>query len=89
MLFASSHRAVAFLPMPHISPVHPKLFDLHCRPCNKEELYTRAPQVITCNEAAREATLYQTLGGKSLGRSFHFDKVRLPLLLMPLVDCVW
>ena len=30
--------------------------------------------MIHCNEAAREATLYQTVGGKSLGRSFHFDK---------------
>ncbi|KAK9807071.1 hypothetical protein WJX73_000118 [Symbiochloris irregularis] len=48
---------------------------LRCRPCNKEELYTRAPQVVTCNEAAHEATLFQNIGGKSLGRSFHFDKV--------------
>ena len=48
---------------------------LVCRPCNKEELYTRAPQVVQCSEAAREATLYQSVGGKSLGRSFHFDRV--------------
>lgn len=46
------------------------------RPCNKDELLNRAPQVIQCNEAAREATFYQNVGGKSLGRSFHFDRVR-------------
>lgn len=45
-----------------------------CRPCNKEEVLSRAPQVISCNEAAREVTLYQSVGSKQLGRSFHFDK---------------
>ena len=46
------------------------------RPCNKEEVAARAPQVISVNEAAREVTLYQSVGSKQLGRSFHFDKVR-------------
>ena len=32
-------------------------------------------QVITCNERAREVVVSQNLGGKQLGRSFHFDKV--------------
>ena len=49
------------------------------RPCNKEEVATRAPQVISVNEAAREVTLYQSVGSKQLGRSFHFDKVRRAL----------
>ena len=39
----------------------------------------RAPQVISVNEAAREVTLYQSVGSKQLGRSFHFDKVRRAL----------
>ena len=46
------------------------------RPCNKEEVAARVPQVISVNEAAREVTLYQSVGSKQLGRSFHFDKVR-------------
>ena len=32
-------------------------------------------QVITCSERAREVIVSQNLGGKQLGRSFHFDKV--------------
>ena len=32
-------------------------------------------QVITCNERAREVIVSQSMGGKTLGRSFHFDKV--------------
>jgi kinesin family protein 11 len=32
----------------------------------------RTPQVITCNEALREVTLFQS---KSLSRTFRFDKV--------------
>lgn len=31
--------------------------------------------MINCNEAAREVTVYQSVGGKTLGRSFHYDKV--------------
>ncbi|KAK9822824.1 hypothetical protein WJX81_005423 [Elliptochloris bilobata] len=51
---------------------------LRCRPCNKDEVASRVPQVIACNEAAREVTLYQSVGSKQLGRSFHFDKVFAP-----------
>ncbi|KAK9804380.1 hypothetical protein WJX72_010110 [[Myrmecia] bisecta] len=47
---------------------------LRCRPANAEEVATRAPQVVTVAEAAKEVTLYQNVGGKQLGRSFHFDK---------------
>lgn len=45
------------------------------RPCNKEEIVNKAPQVISCNEGAREVTVFQSVGGKTLGRSFHYDKV--------------
>ena len=33
--------------------------------------------MITCNERAREVVVSQNVGGKQLGRSFHFDKVKL------------
>ncbi|KAL6781883.1 hypothetical protein ACKKBF_B09830 [Auxenochlorella protothecoides x Auxenochlorella symbiontica] len=48
---------------------------LRCRPPTKEEVAGRAPQVVKCNEALREITLNQTLGGKQLGRTYHFDRV--------------
>lgn len=35
----------------------------------------RAPQVITCNEALREVTLFQNVGGKQMSRTFRFDRV--------------
>jgi hypothetical protein len=35
----------------------------------------KVPQIIRCNEGAEEVTLYQYVGGKALGRTFHFDKV--------------
>jgi len=47
----------------------------HCRPLSKEEVATGVHQVITCNERAREVVVSQSMGGKTLGRSFHFDKV--------------
>ncbi len=47
-----------------------------CRPPSKEEIAQRTPQVVKCVEAAREVTLLQNQGGKSLGRTYHFDKVR-------------
>lgn len=50
---------------------------LRCRPPTKEEVAGRAPQVVKCNEALREITLNQTLGGKQLGRTYHFDRVSL------------
>ena len=40
-------------------------------------------QVINCNERAREVVVTQNLGGKQLGRSFHFDKVCLQKLFCP------
>jgi kinesin family protein 11 len=43
-----------------------------CRPLSEREIVDRAPQVITCNEALREVTLFQS-AGKS--RTFRFDKV--------------
>ena len=48
-----------------------------CRPPSKEEIAQRTPQVVKCVEAAREVTLLQNQGGKSLGRTYHFDKVRI------------
>jgi hypothetical protein len=35
----------------------------------------RAPQVIQCNETLREVTLYQNMSGKSMSRTFRYDKV--------------
>ena len=46
-----------------------------CRPLSKDEVANGTQQVITCNERAREVTLSQNVGGKHLGRAFHFDKV--------------
>ena len=46
-----------------------------CRPLSKEEVANGTQQVISCNERAREVTVSQNVGGKHLGRSFHFDKV--------------
>lgn len=46
-----------------------------CRPLSSEEISTGAHQVITCNERAREVVVSQNVGGKALGRTFHFDKV--------------
>ncbi|EIE18562.1 kinesin-domain-containing protein [Coccomyxa subellipsoidea C-169] len=48
---------------------------LRCRPLSKEEVANGTHQVITCNERAREVTVSHNVGGKQLGRSFHFDKV--------------
>lgn len=48
---------------------------IHHRPATQAEVSNKVPQVIRCNEAAREVTLYQHVGGKALGRTFHFDKV--------------
>ncbi len=48
-----------------------------CRPLSKEEVANGVQQVINCNERAREVVVTQNVGGKQLGRSFHFDKVCL------------
>lgn len=45
-------------------------------PPSKEELASRTPQVVKCNEALREVTLSQTVQGKQFGRTYHFDKAR-------------
>lgn len=49
---------------------------LRCRPATKDETASRTPQVVKCNEALREITLDQTVGGKQFGRTYHFDRVR-------------
>jgi hypothetical protein len=48
---------------------------LCCRPPNAQEIVERAPQVIQCNETLREVTLYQNMSGKSMSRTFRYDKV--------------
>eukprot|EP00775_Hariotina_reticulata_P002385 gene2385-2689_t len=48
---------------------------LRCRPANAQEVAERASQVIQCNEALREVTLYQSVGGKQMSRTFRYDKV--------------
>ncbi|GFH15940.1 kinesin-like protein, partial [Haematococcus lacustris] len=48
---------------------------LRCRPLSDKEMAERTPQVITCNEALREVTLFQSAGAKSMSRTFRFDKV--------------
>lgn len=51
------------------------LFCTVYRPPNAQELAERAPQVIQCNDALREVTLYQNVGGKQMSRTFRYDKV--------------
>lgn len=53
------------------------------RPPNTQEVAERAPQVISCNEALREVTLYQNVGGKQMSRTFRYDKVQTAPLTMP------
>lgn len=48
-----------------------------CRPPNAQEIAERATQVIQCNEALREVTLYQSVGGKQMSRTFRYDRVRV------------
>lgn len=46
-----------------------------CRPLSDKEIAERTPQVISCNEALREATLYiQSVGGKQTSKTFRFDR---------------
>lgn len=60
----------------HLGP-HPcgPLIFAWCRPLSDREIADRVPQVITCNEALREVTLFQSAGGKAMSRTFRFDKV--------------
>ncbi|KAG2447294.1 hypothetical protein HYH02_007624 [Chlamydomonas schloesseri] len=52
---------------------------LRCRPLSDKEIAERTPQVISCNEALREATLYvQGVGGKQTSKTFRFDRVFSP-----------
>jgi kinesin family protein 11 len=45
------------------------------RPLSDKEIAERTPQVISCNEALREATLYiQGVGGKQTSKTFRFDR---------------
>jgi hypothetical protein len=46
------------------------------RPPNSQEIAERAQQVIQCNDALREVTLYQNVGGKQMSRTFRYDRVR-------------
>ncbi|MEW5319054.1 MAG: hypothetical protein WDW38_010230 [Sanguina aurantia] len=48
---------------------------LRCRALSDKELAERSPQVISCNEALREVTLFQSTAGKQMSRTFRFDKV--------------
>ncbi|GAX73013.1 hypothetical protein CEUSTIGMA_g465.t1 [Chlamydomonas eustigma] len=48
---------------------------LRCRSASEREVLERVPQVISCNEASREVTLFQNAGGKQHSRTFRFDKV--------------
>ena len=64
-----------------------------CRPCSKQEVASRTPQIIQVVEANKEVVLMQSVAGKHMGRAFHYDKVcRLfPLFVQPLVssrDCL-
>ena len=45
------------------------------RPFSDEELRSNAPQVVTCNEYAREVAVSQNIAGKHIDRVFTFDKV--------------
>jgi len=59
-----------------------------CRPCSKQEVASRTPQIIQVVEANKEVVLMQSVAGKHMGRAFHYDKVcRLfPLFMQPLVS---
>ncbi|XP_078152877.1 P-loop containing nucleoside triphosphate hydrolases superfamily protein [Carex rostrata] len=48
---------------------------LRCRPFNDDELRSKAPQVVTCDDPNREVSVTQSIAGKSIDRVFTFDKV--------------
>ncbi|KAL0048004.1 hypothetical protein WJX82_005489 [Trebouxia sp. C0006] len=48
---------------------------LRCRPCSKQEVASRTPQIIQVIEANKEVVLMQSVAGKHMGRAFHYDKV--------------
>lgn len=45
------------------------------RPCSKQEVASRTPQIIQVVEANKEVVLMQSVAGKHMGRAFHYDKV--------------
>lgn len=47
---------------------------------SSQERVAGTPEVVSCNEALREVTLYQHTLNKTLSRTFHFDKVGLLLV---------
>lgn len=48
---------------------------VRCRPPSDEERKARASQVLRCNEATREVTIFQQVAGKQIDRTFTFDRV--------------
>lgn len=48
---------------------------VRCRPPSEEERKARASQVLRCNEATREVTIFQQVAGKQIDRTFTFDRV--------------
>ncbi|KAL3151849.1 hypothetical protein ABBQ38_012814 [Trebouxia sp. C0009 RCD-2024] len=48
---------------------------LRCRPCSKQEVASRTPQIVQVMEANKEVVLMQSVAGKHMGRAFHYDKV--------------
>ena len=50
------------------------------RPFNEEEKRAKTPQVISCNDARREVTVFQNIASKQIDRTFTFDKVSLFLM---------
>lgn len=46
-----------------------------CRPPSEEEVASRTPQVIKCDELTNGVTLTQNMNGKQYGRTYHFDQV--------------
>ncbi|RYQ83437.1 hypothetical protein Ahy_B10g102123 isoform C [Arachis hypogaea] len=48
---------------------------LLCRPFSDDELRSKAPQVVTCNDYNREVAVSQNIAGKHIDRVFTFDKV--------------
>lgn len=52
------------------------VFQFLFRPFNDDELRSKAPQVVTCDDPNREVSVTQSIAGKSIDRVFTFDKVR-------------
>ena len=61
----------------HLTREHevPTLLRMLCRPCSKQELASRTPQIVQVVEANKEVVLMQSVAGKHMGRAFHYDKV--------------